>query len=82
MRSREWEAARASAVAAETALDNHKRDCTPCATPRQQMCPTGRGLLNHLWDCQRAQNDAWHKRPPADQPTLFGTGKDDPDGSR
>ena len=72
MRDRTWEVARASTQAAETALDDHKLGCTACATPRKQMCPTGRGLLNHLWDCQRAQNDAWHNRgAAADQPALF-----------
>lgn len=71
-RNRQWAAAQASTLAAEASLDDHKRRCPACATPRQQMCPTGRGLLNHLWDCQRAQHDAWHSAPPsADQPTLF-----------
>lgn len=74
-RSRTWDAARAATLAAEAALDDHKGNCWRCATPRQQMCPTGRGLLNHLWDCQRAQNDAWHNRStPADQPALFAEG--------
>lgn len=69
-----WHAARASTEAAEKALDDHKQNCPRCASPRQQMCETGRGLLNHLWDCQGDQHDAWHNRyAPPDQPDLFAS---------
>ena len=72
MADQTWHAARASTQAAEAALDDHKLNCPDCATPRKQMCATGRGLLNHLWDCQQAQSEAWHKRyVPPDQPDLF-----------
>ena len=36
------------------ALDDHKSTCPRCGDPSRQMCETGRGLQNHLWDCQRA----------------------------
>jgi hypothetical protein len=41
-------------VRAWYALDDHKARCPRCGDPQWQMCATGHGLQNHLWDCQVA----------------------------
>jgi hypothetical protein len=76
-RSSAWEAARDATSAANASLHVHKARCPRCATPRQQMCATGRALLSHLWDCQRAQHEAWHAKPLSSEPTLFGEEESD-----
>ena len=40
------------------ALDDHKARCPRCSDPQWEMCETGRGLQNHLWDCRRAADAA------------------------
>lgn len=58
---------------AAAVLGDHKRTCPRCGDPKYQMCDTGRGLLNHLWDCQEAAARSTDYCPEHrdDQPPLI-----------